>query len=346
MKAIIPARAYAFFIGLSFFVFGSSTGRAQSTNTCISPLNSDFYTKYTVSEGAQYVQSNAVGAVLNGTNAYQFIAEIKLATNLSGSTSVAVVTIPGQQPTLMDKLSDVTFAVTGSTNAFTNLAASFPTGDYQFTIFNNTVTVPLPAGYEPPNGPTLSDYDADQSINPVQDFTLSWLPFEGGGAGDLIDVSLSPETGVGGFSSPAYGCPGQLDGRATSIVIPAGTLTNATIYHTTITFVRVLTIDTNSIPGDALLAGMEALTQTTVATVPITASGPVLTNAALLPGGSVRFDLTTTPGVTYAIQYNQNLNNPSGWTPLLTTDAVATVMSFTNTPASGTKAGFYRAVQQ
>jgi hypothetical protein len=69
----------------------------------------------------------------------------------------------------------------------------------------------------------------------------------------------------------------------------------------------------------------------------------VLINARLLPGGQFRFDLPTEPGYTYTIEYAQDLANPAGWTTLLTNNATTTLLSFTNTPAPNSPAGFYRA---
>ena len=346
MKIVIPASAIFSVVGFCLVTFGLGIARAQTTNTCVSPLNSDFYSKFSVVEAADYVQTNAAGPVLNGTNAFEFAAAIKLSTNLTAST--AVLTVPGQQPSLMKMFSSRQFIVEYATNAFTNLTSAFPDGDYQFTVSDNTVSVMLPAASVIPNAPGLSSYAADQSINAAEDFTLSWNPFNGGGVHDLITVSVTSDFGVGGFQSEPFGCPGALDGTASSILIPANTLTSNSTYSTEISFVKILTLDTNFIPGDALLAGTEADTQTTISTGPGlgATSAPVLTNAAWLPGGIVRFDLTTTPGLTYTVQFNQDLNNSAGWTPLLTTDAVANLVPFTNIPPAGATAGYYRVLQQ
>ena len=74
---------------------------AQTSNTCISPLNADFVTKYEIIEGATYVQTNSAGAVLGGTNNVGFQALIKLATNLDGTASVAILSLPNGQPISM-----------------------------------------------------------------------------------------------------------------------------------------------------------------------------------------------------------------------------------------------------
>ena len=146
-----------------------------------------------------------------------------------------------------------------STDAFTNIAPVYPDGTYQFTIFDNTVSVTLPESTALPNPPTLSSYDADQAIDATKDFTLTWEPFQTGGKADYIDVTLVSDTN-GARRSYKRGPsvhPGLLDGSSTSIVIPANTLASGTKYRTTIEFIKVYTFDTNSVPASALLAGTE-----------------------------------------------------------------------------------------
>jgi hypothetical protein len=351
MKTAISGSVIIALIGFWLVTFGSAAARAQTTNTntCISPLNSDFVTKYEILEEAGYLETNLAGPVPNGTNAFVFEAIIKLATNLAGTASSAVLTIPGAGPTLMNQTNSSEFIIFAVTNAFTNITSTYPDGTYQFTIFDNTIEVSMPADSVLPNAPTLSNFAADQSINANADFTLQWNAFNTGGVLDFISVRLTSEyDDSNAFKTGDFGCPGALDGTASSILIPANTLFTNTAYRAEIEFIKVYTFDTNSIPGAALLAGTVAVTEAKISTgsASVATSALVLTNAALVPGGGVRFDLTTTPGTTYAIQFNPNLNNLSGWTPLLTTNALAGLVSFTNSPVSGTAAGYYRALQQ
>ena len=69
----------------------------------------------------------------------------------------------------------------------------------------------------------------------------------------------------------------------------------------------------------------------------------MLINTSLLPGSQFRFDLPTVPGYTYTIQFSENLADRAAWTTLLATNATTPLLSFTNTPAAGAQAGFYRA---
>jgi len=341
MKVVISARAAA--CVLSLFTFGLSVATAQVTNTCVSPINGNVYSKFALIELAEYTQTNAVGAFPADTNSFAFEAIISLATNKTASA--ATVTLPDGAVQPMRMTEDSIFGFVVVTNSFSNLVSAFPDGEYVFTISNNTTSVTLPYGTTIPNAPTLANYTAAQAIDATQDFTLSWGPFSGGRRQDYISVKLTDQYGNTVFKSGDYGCPDSLDGMATSVLLPANTLATNQTYSTEIDFLQILTLDTNSIPGDALLAGTESDTLSTITTGPEQASAAVLTNAALLPGGGIRFDLATTPGVSYTVQFNGNLSNPFGWTSLLTSNAAGTLISFTNTPPVGTNAGFYRAVQ-
>jgi hypothetical protein len=243
------------------------------------------------------------------------------------------------------------FAVGGVTNSFSNVLSVFPYGVYQFTISNTTISVTLPTNSTPPNPPTLVNFAGAQAIDATKDYTLSWSPFITGGVVDFIGVNVISDFTGTVFKSEDFGCPGALDGTATSILIPSNTLSSNTTYRADITFVKVYTYETNSSTGNALLAGTEAETEATLVTGPIVAPAPapVLTNAALLPGGSVRFDITTTPGLQYIVEYtsqplSQVIADPNGWDPILTTNAPGNLLSVTNTPPGGGAEGYYRAI--
>ena len=337
-------------MGLALLILGRRDILAQtlpssgSTSACGSPLSSDSYSKFSIAEIVDYQQTNAAGAFLSGTRSFGFAATADLSTN--STASAATLTVPGQTLRPMTQTDAHRFTFTFVTNSFPALSAAFPAGAYIFGIANQTTSISLPLGSLLPNPPQLSNYDAAQSIDPAKDFPLSWDHFSGGETKDLITVSVVAPGGDKLFQSADFGCPGALDGTATSILIPAGTLGSNQTFRVGIGFVKVLVLDTNSFPGIALLGGAESATQVSIATgsgiVGPPTSTLVLTNANWLPGGSIRFNLTTTPGVIYTVESNQNVSNVAGWTPLLTTNATANLVTITNTPPPGTKAGFYR----
>lgn len=314
-------------------------------STCGSPLSSEFYSKFTVVESAIYQQTNAAGATLLPTHPYGFGASINLRTNLSATA--AELTVPGQAPRPMAKSDPRHFIFGVTTNTLAELTALFPPGTYSLAASNQTAqAVSFPAAV-PPNPPQVINYDAAQAIDPAKDFTLGWSPFTGATtAMDFIALTIDDQTGTTVLKAADPGCPGYLEGPATSLLIPANTLETNQTYKVNLTFVHILTIDTNSIPNVALLSGMESQTQFKIATgmgSGGTQPSPlVLTNAAWLPSGAIRFDLTTVPGTAYTIQFNPDLSQASGWRALLSTNAISALLSITNIPPAASNAGFYR----
>jgi len=293
MKAVMSFRAATYV--LSLLSFGLSLASGQTSNTCVSPLDSDNYSKFTIVEFAEYTQTNADGAFPIDSNSFAFEAVISLATNMTATA--ATVSIPDIGPQMMRTTDFRTFSYFVITNSFSNLAAAYPGGDYTFIISNNQTLVTWPEGATLPNAPTLTNYAATQTIDATKDFTLSWVPFSGGSPQDYIDVQLSDQFGEKVFKSGEFECPDSLDGTASSVLIPANTLVTNQTYDTEIDFIKVYLLNTNS-PPVALLAGTEAVTLTSVSTSAAGVAPLILSNAALVPGGGIQFDLATTPGVT------------------------------------------------
>jgi hypothetical protein len=322
------------------FIVQRSLGSSSAT-PCTSPLSSDFYSRFTVGEVLRYKQTNAAGPVLNGTNAFGFTAAVVLSTNLMATN--ALLTIPGRPQPQPLFGANARFNYVFVTNSIAGLSAVFPSGEYVFALPGKTIPVDLPV-VDLPNAPRLSSYDAAQAIDPATNFLLKWDPFSGGTFKDLITVTAFDPTGSTVFKSAEYGCPEALDGTATSVLIPAATLSSNTTYRLQITFVKASTLDTNSIPATALLAGAESQTQTSIATLGGGAPGTfALTDAAELGDGRFRFGLATTPGVIYTVQFNLDLSNGAGWTSLLVTNATSNSLIFTNNLSAGMKTGFFRA---
>jgi hypothetical protein len=337
MKKLISARTAL--LAITFFSFGLGVARAQiTTNSCTNAINSGEYSKFSIFEVGVYTQSSASAPIPFNSDAFEFEAIADITTNLTATSATLTLADNTEEPMFEALTNDFLFF--GQTNSAAALASAYPGGDYKFTVNGTNHTVSLPSGNTLPNAPTLNNYDAAQAIEAGADFTLSWDAFTGGASKDYIGVVVYTDAGTV-FQSDTFGCPGVLDGSATSIVIPANTLASNQTYKAEILFIKVLTLSSNTTTHVGLFAGSEAVTETTISTGATIAPTLYLTNAALLPGGSVRFDVTTTPGQYYEVQFNADITNPSGWSPLEVTNAVSTLLPFTNSPG----AGFYRAVE-
>lgn len=73
-------------------------------------------------------------------------------------------------------------------------------------------------------------------------------------------------------------------------------------------------------------------------------SSPVLLNVRRLPGGELCFDVSTMSGFSYTVQSTQDLKNTNNWTSIFSTPGTGKLISITNSPQAGSKAGFYRVV--
>ena len=209
----------------------------------------------------------------------------------------------------------------------TALDQEFPAGTYTFNLQTpsglQTGNVTL-ASDNYPNVPFVTNYDAAQSVNPNQGFTLRWEPFSGGTGNDFIEVSV--EELFGGFSSevhtsPEPGGPGGLTGSATQYTIPANVFTagNVTEYRVTLRFFRILGF-TSVLGADAVTAyGKETVFSLITSGQDI--DSPLLEDRSPFPGeagvptnSGIRFSFSepmdTGINVSQAITWN-GVSNPN-----------------------------------
>lgn len=163
--------------------------------------------------------------------------------------------------------------------------------DTNYTVTLNTVndgpvalTFSLTGGLYP-NAPHIANYAAAQRVRADADFSLQWDAFSGGAAGDHIRVEIEdvsrnnnvPETGSPlGERIFRTGDPrdvASLDGTATSVVIPAGTLFPGHNYRARVRFTKLTGVDTNSYPQVTGVAGYVARTEFTLHTVDVRMAG-------------------------------------------------------------------------
>jgi hypothetical protein len=158
-------------------------------------------------------------------------------------------------------------------------------------------------------------------------------------AGGFQDITVSSND-VGSFQMEiaTNGLPADLLDGLTALGLDGDTITN--LQNT------LLTADPGTLaggfPGSLANTNLDSTSPTLAAD--LRDASLVLINASLLPGGQFRFDLPTEPGYTYAIQFTGNPADSAAWTTIFTTNAATALLSFTNTPASGARAGFYRAL--
>jgi len=174
----------------------------------------------------------------------------------------------------------------------------------------------------------LSDQEPALRSNVVAQFQAGGFPGIMVTTNDAINLQLQMITN---------GLPADLLNTLTALGVDPGTITN--IEYT------LLTADPGSMaggfPGGLVNTNLDSTARALAAG--LRDASLMLINTSVLPGGHFRFDLPTVPGYTYTIQFSENLADRAAWTTLLATNATTPLLSFTNTPAAGAQAGFYRA---
>lgn len=221
-------------------------------DTALTSTNQDVRSYLAAAKGQEFLQltSSAPSLITTG---FIFVAEVEAtATN---SVLGASVELPGgATKTLAQESPDEVFFQ--HEDAFTNKAgldAVYTSGVYALSINaanQGLLLAPLnlPADAYPATTPHISNFTAAQTVDSAANFTLTWDAFSGGTASDFIVVDIDSSTG-GGFSTPDFDEPGALDGTATSLIISNNTLQAGTTYEGRLLFIKIMTSDTNSIPG-------------------------------------------------------------------------------------------------
>ncbi len=175
----------------------------------------------------------------------------------------------------------------------------------------------------------LLDQEPALRSNVVAQFQAGAFPAITVTTNDAINLQLQMITN---------GLPADLLDALTALGVDADTITN--IEYT------LLTADPGSMaggfPGGLVNTNLDSAARALAAD--LRDASLMLINTSVLPGGHFRFDLPTVPGYTYTIQFSENIAEPAGWTTLFATNATTLLLSFTNTPAAGAPAGFYRAL--
>jgi len=216
-----------------------------------------------------------------------------------------------------DPNSELPFVVLYPASTQASVDASYPAGLYTFRISTahdgiKTLRLNLPINNFPANAPRIANFSEAQVIDARRSFTLVWDAFSGGTTNDTIGLSLSDADGNIVFRSAAF--PPEnghipLNGTATSVPLPAGTLQPGRSYDAYLYFERDAVIDRTNYTGAVGLAGFTRATSFSISTLP---EVQALTRSS----SPFKLRLLGQPGKQFAIQTSIQLN--SDWTSLVT----------------------------
>ena len=199
-----------------------------------------------------FVQEDAGGAVLDNSDPYGVFVFLEASSPASILSSPApTLILPGLDPfALQPEDENWDFEEEYPDRATLDLMA--PNGVYTIA-FTGATAGPVSGnlnvtGDAYPNTPVLTDpsFNALQGGNLATDFTLEWVPFQGGTADDLIFVFIE-EFGAQGERVVFETEPFDLNGTVTSLPISAGILSDTGGYEICIAFFKI--VDTATIGG-------------------------------------------------------------------------------------------------
>lgn len=308
----------------------------------VAPLRAADVSLYGITKAQFFDQTSAGAPVIQPTGAFTFAAVVDA--SAPGSVTSATLRLPSLVDVPLGPISGVgALAVAQQFNTETALDAAFGSGNYRFTINavndgTRTPTLSYPANSYPTT-PQVTNFEAAQAIDWTQPFTLSWLPFAGGGGSDFIQLTIDRSDGSRLFSTPGYAQPNALNGTATSVTIPPNTFVPGRRYSATLAFGNVVNIDLTSYGFFLFVPGATAFAKTTRLPMASPGTTPLLQIAKGAIAGSYDLSWNADLGRTYDLRWSQDFVT---WTRLTLVLADTTTETATDTPPANTPARFYR----
>jgi methionine-rich copper-binding protein CopC len=290
---------------------GTTTGSFTNVAGVNGGSGTNAFTFFQVVQYTYYEQTNTNPPVLLPNITYEFFAQTLLASNRTATN--ITVTIPVrlvvsnlvEVPLTPERFSVAVF----NPNLLAAFTTNFPSGNYIFNVSavasNQQVTVNLPA-YTPPNSPQVSNYAAAQSVNPSQPFTLNWITFTNGLSTDWILFQISGGPIGTLYQTLAPGQPGALTGTATSVLIPANTMSAGSTNTAVLAFYHVAASTNGTTVTQASVASVTYFTIITT-TNSVAAPAPVL---SIMPSGTNVILTWPTNATGYTLVSATNLVSP------------------------------------
>ena len=222
-------------------------------------------------KGQEYVQDNALVPWLGNDNSSGplFLNAFVIETDVASVDSASLATPAGTTAELLPADGELRFEEWFKSKV--DLDAAYGPGSYRFDIQGahdgfKQVTLTLSQDNYP-NVPRMNNYGAAQQINAGSDFTLTWDAFNAGTVDDLIMLQIWGHDPFGMdditvFMTGVPGDPTALDGTATQVVVPAGTLEPGRSYTALLTFAKA--VDANDSYGPGVMAFAVYIRQTFV----------------------------------------------------------------------------------
>jgi hypothetical protein len=332
-----------------FFTASGSTGGGGGGggggNPCQGGSTNSGAGIFSVSKSFSYTQSGTTAPTLDSNTGAIFAASLTSPTN--NPVTQVTLTLPNGSTRVLSNFFGSPFITFEQFSTEAALEAAYPAGSYTAHIVRQsgsvTATVMLPATTAYPPMPMVSNMAALQKFDPAADLTVQWPSFTGAAANDSIRFEVHDSLGTS-FEAPDPCVPRTLANTATSIVVPKNTFGNGGIEGGTLSFDKITTIDSNSVPNILLFGFVGKSTDLK----PQSSGGgqgqaPTLQNFSRSGNGTVQFEVQGDIGENLVVEAKNNLEDLT-W-QMVTTGAVtaAGILSVSDPLAANQPHRFYRA---
>jgi hypothetical protein len=322
-----------------------TTGSGQSsggggTGPCDGGPEDDHLGSLALFKGVNYIQTHPNAPVIDPEDGAMFSAFLKSpATNpvtqatlrLPNGTTKPLTSFFGQ------------FMVFEEFSSREALDAAYPAGQYQVTMKRATgdVTVTLNLAAAAPPTPEITNLG--QPFDPAADSPIQWLAFAGVTPNDSLSFTLTQAGGTN-FHAPDFCLPRPLANTATSIVVPKNTFKAGPTLEGSLDFMKITTMDTNSLPDLVAMAGYSKTTEFKLPMGGGTPDGqPRLGNLVRQANGSVHFQVQSAGASALVVEGSSDLRN---WTNVQVGVPTSGVLEVTDAQAATLPQRFYRVKRQ
>jgi hypothetical protein len=313
----------------SFTLINNTGGDPNESCTIFTNTTSGHYTFVKTLQKQRQISATAAAADTNSAASFFLVIQNPIGgrlltrTNLdSGRITNGSLTLPnGGVFQLTNQVATIKNGVTNysgplglflTNTSDIDIEAELPGGDYvlrldQVDFGEGAVTMALPAS---PNIPLIANLDAAQAIDPAYNFLLNWNLIAAA-PGASVSIKINDLYGKLVFAAPNPCVQRTLEPLATSVLIPAGTLTPNLAYEGELTFTYRFYDVTNDIPQ---MIGIGEVSRTTAFEINTAAAGAITIEAPNLrsvglTNGLPEFTIQGTPGITYTIERTDDLAN-------------------------------------
>ncbi len=234
-----------------------------------------------VDKGILWTQTNSGPPVPAPAGQYQFEATAKA--NLPGALTNGTLVVPATpsgpatQSLTLDS-DQVTLEFLDTASSATALESLYGPGNYTLN-FNTphdgakSLTLALQSVTNAPPPPHVANFNSLQAVSVSQSSTVSWDSWSGGAPSDFVQVRIEDLQGNKVFQTPNIGSQNALNPGATNCTIGAGTLLPGQSYVGSISFARIVGLNTTSYPAVLLFGDYYSKTTFTISTMPADLAG-------------------------------------------------------------------------